>query len=60
MSEMIDREMILDYLREQQTNVIIEKHKNGFVNKDVCSGTESAISAFMNFILTCPEAKDGG
>ena len=30
MSEMIDREMILDYLREQQANVIIEKHKNGF------------------------------
>ena len=60
MSDLIDRKMVLDYLREQHANVIMEKHKNGFVNEDVCSGMESAISAFMNFILTCPEAKDGG
>ena len=60
MSDLIDRKMVLDYLREQHANVIIEKHKNGFVNEDVCSGMESTISAFMNFILTCPEAKDGG
>lgn len=60
MSDLIDRKMVLDYLREQHANAIMEKHKNGFVNEDVCSGMESAISAFMNFILTCPEAKDGG
>ena len=60
MSDLIDRKMVLDYLREQHANVIIEKHKNGFANEDVCSGMESTISAFMNFILTCPEAKDGG
>lgn len=60
MSDMIDRKMVLDYLREQHANVNIEKHKNGFVNEDVCRGMESAISAFMNFILACPEVKDGG
>ena len=60
MSDLIDRKMVLDYLREQHANVIIEKHKNGFVNEDVYCGMESAINAFMNFILTCPEAKDGG
>ena len=60
MSDLIDRKMVLDYLREQHANVIIEKHKNGFVNEDVCCGMESAINAFMNFILTCPEVKDGG
>lgn len=60
MSDLIDRKIVLDYLREQHANVIIEKHKNGFVNEDVYCGMESAISAFMNFILTCPEAKDGG
>ena len=59
MSDMIYRKMVLDYLREQHANVIIEKHKNGFVNGDVCRGMESDISAFMNFILTCPEVKDG-
>lgn len=53
---LIDRNAVMDYLREQQANVIIEKNKNGFVNADVCDGMSSAIGAFMNFILQIPTA----
>lgn len=55
---LIDRNAVMDYLREQQANVIIEKNKNGFVNADVCDGMSSAIGAFMNFILQIPTAYD--
>ena len=56
--ELISRKAIIDYLREQNNNVIIEKHKDGFVSEDACRGMESAISAFRNFILTIPTAFD--
>lgn len=55
---LIDRNAVMDYLREQQANVIIEKNKNGFVNADVCDGMSSAIGAFMNFILQIPTVYD--
>ena len=50
-NDLISRNAVMDYLREQQANVIIEKNKNGFVNADVCDGMSSAIGAFMNFIV---------
>lgn len=56
-SDLIERKAVLDYLREQSNNVIIERHKGGFVSEDVCRGMESAINAFRNFILTLPEIK---
>lgn len=56
--DLISRKAVIDYLREQNNNVIIEKHKNGFVSEDICRGMESAISAFRNFILTLPTAFD--
>lgn len=56
--DLISRKAVIDYLREQNNNVIIEKHKGGFVSEDACSGMESAISAFRNFILTLPTAFD--
>lgn len=56
--DLISRKAVIDYLREQNNNVIIEKHKNGFVSEDTCRGMESAISAFRNFILTLPTAFD--
>lgn len=56
--DLISRSMVMDYLREQQANVIIEKNKNGFVNADVCDGMSSAIGAFMNFIMQVPTAYD--
>lgn len=59
MSDLIDRKVVLDYLREQGDKVIIEKHKGGFVSEDVCRGMESAINAFRNFILLLPEMKEG-
>lgn len=57
-NDLISRNAVMDYLREQQANVIIEKNKNGFVNADVCDGMSSAIGAFLNFILQVPAAYD--
>lgn len=57
-NDLISRNAVMDYLREQQANVIIEKNKNGFVNADVCDGMSSAIVAFMNFIVQMPIAYD--
>lgn len=57
-NDLISRSAVMDYLREQQANVIIEKNKNGFVNTDVCDGMSSAICAFMNFIMMLPAAYD--
>lgn len=56
--DLISRKAVIDYLREQNNNVIIEKHKDGFISEDACRGMESAISAFRNFILTLPTAFD--
>lgn len=36
--DLISRKAIIDYLREQNNNVIIEKHKGGFVSEDTCRG----------------------
>lgn len=57
-NDLISRNAVMDYLREQQASVIIEKNKNGFVSADVFEGMDSAISAFMNFILQVPVAYD--
>ena len=58
--DLISRKAVIDYLREQNNNVIIEKYKDGFVSEDTCRGMESAIRAFRNFILTLPTAFDKG
>lgn len=57
-NDFISRDAVMDYLREQQANVIIEKNKNGFVSADVFDGMISAIGAFMNFIVQLPTAYD--
>lgn len=57
-NDLISRKVVMEYLQEQQTNVIIEKHKNGFVSQEVCDGMKSAIDAFINFIVRCPTAYD--
>ena len=54
MSDYIRRKMVLEYLQEQQANVIVEEHKHGFVSADVCAGMKTAVSAFMNFIVQAP------
>lgn len=56
--DLISRSMVMDYLREQQANVTIERNKNGFVSADVCDGMSSAIGAFMNFVVQVPAAYD--
>lgn len=58
MSDLISRKAIIGYLKEQRNNVIIEKHKGGFVSEDVCRGMESAIDAFRHFISALPTAFD--
>lgn len=54
MSDLISRSAVLDYLREQEGLVIIEKNKKGFVNADVCNGMMCSIEAFRNFVLLVP------
>ena len=52
--DLVSRKMVVQYLQEQQANVIIEKAKKGFVSDDVCDGMKSAVDAFMNFIVQAP------
>ena len=54
MGDLISRKMVMEYLQEQQANVIIEKAKRGFVSADVCDGMKSAVDAFINFIVQAP------
>lgn len=58
MNDLISRKVVMEYLQEQQAKVIIEKNKGGFVSKEVCDGMQSAVNAFMNFIVQCPTAYD--
>ncbi len=57
-ADLISRQVVMDYLQEQQAKVIIEKNKCGFVSKDVCEGMHSAINAFINFIVQTPTSFD--
>ena len=57
-NDLISRSAVMDYLREQQANVIIEKNKNGIVPVDVCEGMRLLIEACMNFIVQVPVAYD--
>ena len=52
--DLISRKTVIEYLQEQHAKVIIEKHKDGFINEDVCSGMEASIDAFVNFIVKAP------
>ena len=52
--DLISRKVVMEYLQEQQANVIIEKNKSGFVSQEVCAGMLSAVDAFINFIVQCP------
>lgn len=57
-NDLISRSLVMDYLREQETNIITEKNKKGFVSADVCDGMISAIGAFKNYIMQVPAAYD--
>lgn len=57
--DLISRKAVLDYLEEQNNNLLKEKQKNGFVvSTEACRGMESAIVAFRSFILDLPTAFD--
>lgn len=57
--DLISRKAVLDYLKEQNNNLLKEKQKNGFVvSTEACRGMESAIVAFRSFILDLPTAFD--
>lgn len=56
--DLISRKAVLDYLKEQNNNLLKEKQKNGVVPTEACRGMESAIVAFRSFILDLPTAFD--
>ena len=57
--DLISRKAVLDYLKEQNNNLLKEKQKNGFVvSTEACRGMESALIAFRSFILAQPMAFD--
>lgn len=58
MSDFISRQAVMNYLREQQAGIIIEKTKQNAVTYEACKGMESGIDAFMNFINQVPAAYD--
>lgn len=57
-NDLISRKAVLDYLKEQNNNLLAEKQKNGVVSTEACRGMESAIVAFRSFILAQPMAFD--
>lgn len=57
-NDLISRRLVMDYLREQQSNVIMEKAKENPVTYEATKAIECSISAFMNFIITMPTAYD--
>lgn len=58
-NDLISRKAVLDYLEEQNNNLLKEKQKNGFVvSTEACRGMESALIAFRSFILAQPMAFD--
>lgn len=59
--DFISRKDVMDYLREQQANVIIEKNKaEGFVAAVEGEAKLSEVDKFINFIVQCPTAYDTG
>lgn len=57
-NDLISRKAVMDYLQEQQANVIIEKNKNNPVTYDAAKGMLASVDAFMNFIVQAPTAYD--
>jgi hypothetical protein len=58
MSDLISRKAVMNYLREQQANVIIEQSKENYVTYEATKGMLSSVDAFMNFIVQLPAAYD--
>lgn len=58
MSDLISRQMVMDYLRVQQAQVIMEKARKKAVTHEALKGMEASIEAFMNFINQIPTAYD--
>lgn len=56
--DLISRKAVMDYLREKQANVIIEKHKENPLTHEATIGMQYALDALMNFIITMPTAYD--
>ena len=57
-NDLISRKAVIDYLKEQNNNLLMEKQKNGVVSTEACRGMESALIAFRSFILSQPTAFD--
>lgn len=57
-NDLISRKAVMEYLQEQQANVIIEKNKNNPVTYGAAKGMLASVDAFMNFIVQAPIAYD--
>lgn len=57
-NDLISRKAVMDYLREQQATVIIEKNKNNSVSNYYIPGIQESIQTFMNFIVQVTAAYD--
>jgi len=56
--DLISRKVVMDYLREQQAMIIIEKNKNNSVSNHYIPEIQESIQTFMNFIVQVPTAYD--
>lgn len=56
--DLISRKAVMDYLREQQADVIMENAKENPSTYEATKGMKCSIDAFMNFIVTMPTAYD--
>lgn len=56
--DLISRNSVMDYLREQQANIIMEKHKCETDSPKIYEGMLQAVDNFINFIVQAPTAYD--
>ena len=57
MSDLISRSAVMDFLREEQANLIIAKN-TGKLNKELSTGALTAVEAVIDFVVQAPSAYD--
>ena len=55
MGKLIDRTAVMEYLRQEQANEIIDNHEDDFV----VNSTLDMINAFINFVVCIPSIEEG-
>ncbi len=57
MSDLISRSVVMDFLREEQANLIIAKN-TGKLDKELATGALTAVEAVIDFVVQAPTAFD--